>query len=301
MSHLCLRWGREVHNHCPTEYSHLLDDLPAPLAAATRTGNSDSYAPYSMDDVRKASYDKRFTVVSLFAGGGGSSIGYRLAGGFIPLASEFIPEAARTYQLNFPESVIDRRDIRDVLCDRGGGPAFLDQAGLKVGEVDIFDGSPPCSEFSSAGAGIRDKHVMHAYSDGKQKDIASLPFDCVELAVAINPKIVVLENVPPLATKYRHVLDNLLSELCFPNGADGPTLFRCARRLDRRRFWGGAAAEASFRHRSRTRRSPTPSELIATEPCFHSFRSPRIRPYQFELRYLISIRRHSMWNHGSAQ
>jgi site-specific DNA-cytosine methylase len=221
MSHLCQRWGREIAA-TPEEYAHLLDGLRASPPAATRIANSDLYASYNMADVRKASNAKRFTAVSLFAGGGGSSIGYRLAGGFVSLMSEFVPEAAKTYQLNFPETAIDRRDIRDVLCSQGGGAAFLDQAGLQPDEIDILDGSPPCSEFSSVGAGIRDKHVMHAYSDVRQKDIASLPFDCVELAVALNPKLVVLENVPPLATKYRHVLDNLLSELSFPKGTSGP-------------------------------------------------------------------------------
>ena len=41
------------------------------------------YKPYNLKDVVKASEQEKFTVVSTFAGGGGSSTGYRLAGGKI--------------------------------------------------------------------------------------------------------------------------------------------------------------------------------------------------------------------------
>jgi DNA (cytosine-5)-methyltransferase 1 len=39
------------------------------------------YQPYTVQDVRNSSARELFTVVSTFAGGGGSSTGYRLAGG----------------------------------------------------------------------------------------------------------------------------------------------------------------------------------------------------------------------------
>ena len=39
------------------------------------------YKPYTIDEVKKASEQKLFTVISTFAGGGGSSTGYKLAGG----------------------------------------------------------------------------------------------------------------------------------------------------------------------------------------------------------------------------
>ena len=50
-----------------------------------------------MEDVLEASSKEDFTVVTTFAGGGGSSTGYRLAGGKILLANEFVEEAAITY------------------------------------------------------------------------------------------------------------------------------------------------------------------------------------------------------------
>ena len=38
------------------------------------------FKPYTMNDVNKSSSQNLFNVVSTFAGGGGSSTGYRLAG-----------------------------------------------------------------------------------------------------------------------------------------------------------------------------------------------------------------------------
>ena len=39
------------------------------------------YYPYKLQDVYDAAAQNKFTVISTFAGGGGSSTGYRLAGG----------------------------------------------------------------------------------------------------------------------------------------------------------------------------------------------------------------------------
>ena len=48
------------------------------------------YEHYSINDVRKSSARELFTVVSTFAGGGGSSTGYRLAGGKVIAINEFV-------------------------------------------------------------------------------------------------------------------------------------------------------------------------------------------------------------------
>ena len=58
------------------------------------------YKPYNLKDVVKASEQNKFTVVSTFAGGGGSSTGYRLAGGKILCVNEFVKEAINTYKEN---------------------------------------------------------------------------------------------------------------------------------------------------------------------------------------------------------
>jgi DNA-cytosine methyltransferase len=170
-----------------------------------------------MSDVHRASMLNRFTVVSTFSGGGGSSIGYKLAGGRVALVNEFVPEAARTYARNFPGVAVDGRDIRAILERQHGVESFLAQAGLEPGGFDILDGSPPCCEFSVAGPGFSDPEVMRRYSDVKQRDIASLPFDFVEMARRARPKVVIIENVPGLAyRRSRDVLEALLHPLGLP-------------------------------------------------------------------------------------
>ena len=59
--------------------------------------NSADYKKYTMEDVRAGEAQNKFNVISTFAGGGGSSTGYRLAGGKILCINEFVKEARNTY------------------------------------------------------------------------------------------------------------------------------------------------------------------------------------------------------------
>jgi C-5 cytosine-specific DNA methylase len=86
------------------------------------------YTPYRMIDVAVAAAQNKFTVISAFAGGGGSCTGYALAGGKLLRAIEFVEEAARTYRANFPECVIDKRDIRKISASDQTVAAFLASA-----------------------------------------------------------------------------------------------------------------------------------------------------------------------------
>ena len=47
------------------------------------------YYRYTLDDLEKSADRKRFTYISFFAGGGGSSCGYKLAGGDCRFVNEF--------------------------------------------------------------------------------------------------------------------------------------------------------------------------------------------------------------------
>jgi hypothetical protein len=109
VSALCQGWGREVEAN-PATFARELDALPCQPRANVRVSGDQEYRPYLMADVMEASSAEKFTVISTFAGGGGSSTGYRLAGGKVLLASEFVPEAGRTYRINFRDCVVDPRD-----------------------------------------------------------------------------------------------------------------------------------------------------------------------------------------------
>lgn len=136
----------------------------------------------------------RFEAVSLFAGGGGSSTGYRMAGGKILAINEFVPEAVKTYEANWPETYIFTQDVRDLTAG-----AILEQIRKQPGELDLLDGSPPCSAFSSAGKREKLWGKMKVYSDVHQKGVETLFFEYVRILDGIRPKVFVAENVAGLA------------------------------------------------------------------------------------------------------
>ena len=178
-----------------------------------------TFKPYLMQDVHDASNQEKFKVISTFAGGGGSSTGYRLAGGKVLCINEFVEEAQRTYAENYPDTIILPGDIKELT-----GQDFLDATGVSVGELDILDGSPPCSAFSVAGKLSHNVHEeehvdlwgnvtiekvpgKHSdgwgqtknYSDGKMvENIEDLFFEFLRVANDIKPKVIVAENVKGL-------------------------------------------------------------------------------------------------------
>lgn len=130
--------------------------------------------------------------ISTFSGCGGSSLGYKMAGFKVLWANEFIPAAQEVYRLNHPTTTLDVRDIREIK------PAdILESIGLGVGDLDLFDGSPPCASFSMAGK--REEHwgQVKKYSDTKQR-VDDLFDEYVRLLDGLRPKVFVAENVSGL-------------------------------------------------------------------------------------------------------
>jgi len=149
------------------------------------------YQPYNMKDVLEASSKELFTVISTFAGGGGSSTGYRLAGAKILAVNEFVESAQETYKSNYPDTPILPDDIKKLT-----GEDLLRTAGISKGELDILDGSPPCSAFSVAGKREKGWDKTKKYSDGKQvENIEDLFFEYIRIANDIQPKVIIGENV----------------------------------------------------------------------------------------------------------
>ena len=90
------------------------------------------YKPYNLNDVHESSQRKLFNVISTFAGGGGSSTGYRLSGGEILCVNEFVEEARNTYSDNYPDTPILPDDIKKLT-----GDSFFFFFLLKPGDLDI--------------------------------------------------------------------------------------------------------------------------------------------------------------------
>lgn len=151
---------------------------------------------YKVRDVLESEEEKAFTVISTFAGGGGSSIGYKLAGGHVLAVNEIDPLAQKVYHENFPNTRIIPTDIREINCEE-----VLKDLNRKKGELDILDGSPPCSSFSMAGARERDWGKKKVFSEGQAEQVLDdLFFEYSRLVKEIQPKIFVAENVKGLVS-----------------------------------------------------------------------------------------------------
>jgi DNA (cytosine-5)-methyltransferase 1 len=126
-------------------------------------------------------------VMSTFACGGGSSMGYKRAGCTIVAANDIDPEMAWHYKKNLNPPRYFLCPIRDMLA-MDLPPELFD--------LDILDGSPPCSTFSMAGsrekAWGKDKH----FREGQAKQVLSdLFFDYLDLVDRLKPKVAIAENV----------------------------------------------------------------------------------------------------------
>lgn len=201
---LCQYWAKQVARHA---------SRPSMVKSQRRTSCA-KYVPYRLRDVIAASKRAHFTVVSTFAGGGGSSTGYKLAGGKVIFANEFIPAAMATYTLNYPDTPVVPFDLRQINRSKESVEKLFAKYGVKKGTLDIFDGSPPCATFSRASAGkgkdkLTKKNV--AYSDTTQSRIGMLIHDYVFMANVMQPKVCVMENVPDIANSevFQHALARL--------------------------------------------------------------------------------------------
>jgi DNA (cytosine-5)-methyltransferase 1 len=126
-------------------------------------------------------------VMSTFACGGGSSMGYKRAGCTIVAANDIDPEMAWHYKRNLNPPNYYLCPNRDLLTKDLPSELF---------KLDILDGSPPCSTFSMAGSREKswgkDKH----FREGQAKQVLSdLFFDYLDLVARLKPKVAIAENV----------------------------------------------------------------------------------------------------------
>ena len=126
-------------------------------------------------------------VMSTFACGGGSSMGYKRAGCEVIAANDIDPEMAWHYKLNINPKHYFLCPINELLTK---------ELPEELYNLDILDGSPPCSTFSMAGsrekAWGKDKH----FREGQAKQVLSdLFFDYLDLVERLQPKVAIAENV----------------------------------------------------------------------------------------------------------
>lgn len=126
-------------------------------------------------------------VFSTFACGGGSTMGYKLAGYEVIGANDIDPEMARVYQGNHHPAHYFLNPIGDLLT------MDLPDA---LYNLDILDGSPPCSTFSMAGSREKGWKKNKKFREGQSEQVLSdLFFDWIKLVDRLKPKVAVAENV----------------------------------------------------------------------------------------------------------
>jgi DNA (cytosine-5)-methyltransferase 1 len=127
-------------------------------------------------------------VFGTFICGGGSTMGYKLAG-FEHLGGvEIDPQVADVYKTNHDPKYLFVEDIRE-FANRTEFPEDLY-------DLDILDGSPPCSSFSMAGNREKDWGKEKVFREGQAKQrLDDLFFDYIKLAKKLQPKVVIAENV----------------------------------------------------------------------------------------------------------
>ena len=127
-------------------------------------------------------------VFGTFICGGGSTMGYKLAG-FNHLGGvEIDPQVADVYKTNHNPKYLFVEDIRE-FADKTEFPEELYN-------LDILDGSPPCSSFSMAGNREKDWGKEKVFREGQAKQrLDDLFFDYIKLAKKLQPKVVIAENV----------------------------------------------------------------------------------------------------------
>lgn len=127
-------------------------------------------------------------VYSCFACGGGSSYGYKLAGYDVIDANDIDKEMAEIYQLNHKPKYYHLMDIRS-LVEKKDLPE-------EMFNLDILDGSPPCSSFSMVGKRERDWGKKKKFKEGQAEQVLDdLFFEFIKLANRLKPKVVIAENV----------------------------------------------------------------------------------------------------------
>jgi DNA (cytosine-5)-methyltransferase 1 len=189
------------------------------------------YIHYTVDDVKKSSARELFTVVSTFAGGGGSSTGYRLAGGKVIAINEFVEEAIKTYSTNFPDTKIISGDIKKL-----SGKDFLNVANLEPRELDILDGSPPCSAFSLAGKREKNwkgatKHIAESYFDFDTGEVIASSETIIKSGVKSYSDDQVVEAIEDLFLEYIRIAKEIQPKVIIAENVKGITIGEAQKKL----------------------------------------------------------------------
>lgn len=137
--------------------------------------------------------------IDLFAGAGGLSLGFELAGFSIGFAVEHDANAAATYRHNRPGTFLFQEDIRQL-----DPAACLRECALSRTVIDALICGLPCQGFSESNRRTRnlDNPRNHLYTE------------FLRFVAAIKPRCVVVENVAGMRTMAGGAVIHRITEAC---------------------------------------------------------------------------------------
>jgi DNA (cytosine-5)-methyltransferase 1 len=136
-----------------------------------------------------------YSVLDTFAGAGGFSLGFELAGAKVVGAIEMDSWACETFKFNHPQATVMQGDIT-VMTDEQIVNAFAKY------KPDIVLGGPPCQGFS----------ICNKNSGDPKDPKNSLFKEFIRVGRLLKPKVMIMENVPNLV-KAKTESDDLVIEI----------------------------------------------------------------------------------------
>ncbi len=168
----------------------IFDLLPEEEAAQYRPKKSDDWK-WTFADYPKEKNGLK--VFSCFACGGGSTMGYKLAGCEVLGCCEIDPKMNEVYIKNHNPKYNFLMDIRDF------NKLPNQEIPVELFHLDILDGSPPCTTFSMAGEREDSWGKKKKFREGQaEQTLDDLSFVFIETVAKLQPKCVIMENVEGL-------------------------------------------------------------------------------------------------------
>lgn len=146
--------------------------------------------PWLLSDLKNVTKNG-LKVVSAFSCGGGSTMGYKLAGFDVVGSIEIDKDMSEIYVENHKPKWLFNMSIQEFNRLPDPPKEFFD--------IDILDGSPPCSSFSMAGHREKKWGKASHFREGQaSQHLDDLFFDFIATAKRLQPKVIVAENVKGL-------------------------------------------------------------------------------------------------------
>ena len=172
------------------ETMSIFDLLPEEEAVQYRPKKSDDWK-WRFSDYPKEKNGLK--VFSCFACGGGSTMGYKLAGCEVLGCCEIDPRMNEVYVKNHNPKYNFLMDIREF--NKLPNEAIPDE----LFHLDILDGSPPCTTFSMAGDREESWGKKKKFREGQaEQTLDDLSFVFIETVAKLKPRCVIMENVEGL-------------------------------------------------------------------------------------------------------